>query len=155
MTRRIRVEGDASGAGKRAKIESVREHRYATEFDPPEIPQKVTMDDVEIRPAGANPVAIKEKNIGTTVEVEPDAGENARLFNLNIAPEIVDFLGDRPIAEDLPVEVRNIVLPEFYRMTLQTNVTCFVGKQELLACFNSSRNANKRVLLFVRVDELK
>ena len=142
-------------SGQRAKIESVREHMYATEFDPPELPTNLTIEGVNIRPAGATPTAITIRNVGTMVESEALLDGKSRTVEMNIAAAIVEHLGDRQLVEDPPEEVANIILPDFYTMRLQTNVRCFLGQSNLLGVFTPHGDPEQRVLLFVKADVVK
>jgi general secretion pathway protein D len=99
-------------SGQRAVIEIIREFRYPTEFDPPQIPQNFGNSGnsgFSIIPAGVNPVgsqqndsfpvtpttptAFETRNTGVTLEVEPVVGPDGYTIDLNLVPQVVEFEG--------------------------------------------------------------
>ncbi|MEM9018086.1 MAG: hypothetical protein AAGC68_13810, partial [Verrucomicrobiota bacterium] len=110
-------------SGQRAKSESIREDIYATEFDPPEIPNSVgdltiVQTDVEVgeertsssteairggagtgatlvHMTSATPAAFETRHVGLTIEVDPVIGDLGKAVDLNIAPEIVERLEEQ------------------------------------------------------------
>ena len=81
-------------SGQRAKIEVIREFIYPTEYDPPEVPQNIRLDNggsVPITPA--TPTAFETRNTGVTLEVDPVLGADEFTIDLNMAPEVVEFDG--------------------------------------------------------------
>ncbi|MEY2525651.1 MAG: ral secretion pathway protein, partial [Verrucomicrobiota bacterium] len=95
-------------SGQRAIIEIVREFRYPTQFQPPQIPQTVgsvrTGDSVagEIIPLGntsnvpvtpTTPTAFETRNTGVMLEVEPVVGPDGVTIDLNLVPQVVEFEG--------------------------------------------------------------
>jgi len=150
--------------GLRAKLESTREHVYPTEWDPAEIPSKLVMDDVKIVPTGANPTAFEFRNVGINFEIEPQVEVDGQQINVNIAPEIVRYLGDRKVGDpdnwqNLPPEIKGMANPDFAVMKTATSVTVFNGQYNLIGLFNPPTadgvDTGKRVMLFVKVDVVK
>jgi type II secretory pathway component GspD/PulD (secretin) len=98
-------------SGQRAVIEIVREFRYPTQFQPPQIPQTVgtvrnesaTGDVIPaIIPIGntssvpvtpTTPTAFETRNTGVTLEVEPVVGPDGVTIDLNLVPQVVEFEG--------------------------------------------------------------
>ena len=94
-------------SGQRAVIEIVREFRYPTQFQPPQIPQTVgsfstqTSSVLPILPltSGSTPVtpttptAFETRNTGVTLEVEPVVGPDGVTIDLNLVPQVVEFEG--------------------------------------------------------------
>ncbi|HEX2747423.1 MAG TPA: hypothetical protein VHM91_05430 [Verrucomicrobiales bacterium] len=91
-------------SGQRGKAESIHEHAYATETNPPQIPQTLTIaDPAALRPLPAGPGRVFPpwpysattssshtfRNLGLTAEVELTIGEDGKSVDLNLAPEIV------------------------------------------------------------------
>lgn len=145
-------------AGQRAKIEIIREFIYPTEYDPPEIPQTFGGNNggggglfggggnqssgggFPVTPA--NPTAFDVRNVGVTMEVEPNVDADGFTISLNLAPEVVEFEGfinyGSPIqtsatnALGQPVQVtltdNRILQPVFSVRSLQTNVTIWDGQ---------------------------
>ena len=94
--------------GQRAVIEIIREFRYPTEFDPPQIPQTFGNQNgggggggagVTINLPGSFPVtpttptAFETRNTGVTLEVEPNLGPDGYTIDLNLVPQVVEFEG--------------------------------------------------------------
>ncbi len=86
-------------SGQRAVIEIVREFRYPTQFEPPQIPQ--TVGSTAGLAAGAatipitptTPTAFETRNTGVTLEVEPVVGPDGITIDLNLVPQVVEFEG--------------------------------------------------------------
>src|SRR5438445_8505629 len=87
-------------SGQRAVIEIVREFRYPTQFQPPQIPQTVGntgngaingTTSVPITPT--TPTAFETRNTGVTLEVEPVVGPDGTTIDLNLVPQVVEFEG--------------------------------------------------------------
>ncbi|RYD72500.1 MAG: type II and III secretion system protein, partial [Verrucomicrobiaceae bacterium] len=101
-------------SGQRAVIEIIREFRYPTEFDPPQIPQNFGNNNgggVQFIPTGGalnplagqsqesfpvtptTPTAFETRNTGVTLEVEPVVGPDNYTIDLNLVPQVVEFEG--------------------------------------------------------------
>ena len=96
-------------SGQRAMIEIVREFRYPTEFQPPQIPQTVGAVKTDsggltgdLIPLGNNssvpvtpttPTHFETRNTGVTLEVEPVVGPDGVTIDLNLVPQVVEFEG--------------------------------------------------------------
>lgn len=96
-------------SGQRAVIEVVREFRYPTQFQPPQIPQTFRQDELTAPPAAGatliavsgggfpvtptTPIAFETRNTGITLEVEPVVGPDGTTIDLNLVPQVVEFEG--------------------------------------------------------------
>jgi general secretion pathway protein D len=96
-------------SGQRAVIEIVREFRYPTQFQPPQIPQTFSVRDTvgtgAVIGAGGStgngafpvtpttPTAFETRNTGVTLEVEPVVGPDGLTIDLNLVPQVVEFEG--------------------------------------------------------------
>jgi len=95
-------------SGQRAVIEIVREFRYPTQFEPPQIPQSFSVRDTNsgVLGTGAStgasgafpvtpttPTAFETRNTGVTLEVEPVVGPDGVTIDLNLVPQVVEFEG--------------------------------------------------------------
>ena len=91
-------------SGESATIEVIREFIYPTEYEPPELPQRIGGGigggtdggggAVEIFPVTpATPTGFETRNTGVTLEIEPTIGENNYSIDLRFAPELVEFEG--------------------------------------------------------------
>ena len=90
-------------SGQRAVIEIIREFRYPTEFDPPQIPQTFGSQNgtsngnsssaVVFPVTPTTPTAFETRNTGVTLEVEPTVGPDGTTIDLNLVPQVVEFEG--------------------------------------------------------------
>jgi general secretion pathway protein D len=87
-------------SGQRAVIEIVREFRYPTQFQPPQIPQTVgntgngvTGGTTSVPITPTTPTAFETRNTGVTLEVEPVVGPDGTTIDLNLVPQVVEFEG--------------------------------------------------------------
>ena len=91
-------------SGQRAVIEIVREFRYPTQFQPPQIPQafggsnnpNVTLGSstggtFPVTPT--TPTSFETRNTGVTLEVDPVVGPDRITIDLNLVPQVVEFEG--------------------------------------------------------------
>ncbi len=100
-------------SGQRAVIEIIREFKYPTEFDPPQIPQTIgstftngggfglggilgggnqgQASSFPVTPT--TPTAFEVRNTGVTLEVEPVVGPDGYTIDLNLVPQVVEFEG--------------------------------------------------------------
>ena len=91
-------------SGQRAVIEIVREFRYPTQFQPPQIPQTVgstlpvtgglfTGSSSQTPVTPTTPTTFETRNTGVTLEVEPVVGPDGVTIDLNLVPQVVEFEG--------------------------------------------------------------
>ncbi|MCX6875739.1 MAG: type II and III secretion system protein [Verrucomicrobia bacterium] len=89
--------------GQKATIEIVREFIYATEYEPPQLPQQNNNNNFGGFGGGggggggavtpATPSAWETRPTGVTLEIEPNIAENDYVIDLRFVPEIVEFEG--------------------------------------------------------------
>lgn len=145
--------------GVRSMTESVDEHIYPTEYDPPETPQKIPkdipLDQIPITPA--NPTAFDVRNVGTTVETEAVINHADSTIAISLAPEIVRHVGDRTIGDPktLHAALAHVYQPDFYVMRLATDLVLQDGDHTLVSLFTPAGKKDKRVMLIVRAKILK
>jgi general secretion pathway protein D len=92
-------------SGQRAVIEIVREFRYPTQFQAPQIPQSFnnpnstalvpgqTVNATSFPVTPTTPTAFETRNTGVTLEVEPVVGPDGVTIDLNLVPQVVEFEG--------------------------------------------------------------
>jgi general secretion pathway protein D len=148
-------------SGQRAVIEIVREFRYPTQFQPPQIPQTFRSDTVstQLETPGAivgaaafpvtptTPTAFETRNTGVTLEVEPIVGPDGVTIDLNLVPQVVEFEGfinyGSPIKTVQPTllgaSAQSVVLtdnvinqPIFSTRKVTTNVSVWDGQTVVL-----------------------
>ena len=77
-------------SGQRATIQLIREFRYPTQFDPPQIPQQVG-SFTPVTPT--TPSAFETKNLGVELEVEPTVGPDGFSIDMTLSPRVTEFDG--------------------------------------------------------------
>lgn len=92
-------------SGQRATIEIVREFRYPSEYDLPQVTS--TAGQIYTPVAPTSPTAFEMKPTGITLEVEPTVGPDGYTIDLVMAPRVVEFDGfinyGSPIRADVTV----------------------------------------------------
>jgi general secretion pathway protein D len=97
-------------SGKQATIEIIREFRYPTEFDPPQLS---AANGAQYTPVVPNsPTGWETKNTGITLEVEPTVSADAYTIDLRLAPRIVEFDGFINYGSPINASVQISDLPE-------------------------------------------
>lgn len=147
-------------SGQRAKAESVNEFIYPTEYDPPEIPNTVTLKDGAESPiSAATPTAFETRNLGTTMEVDPVLGADNFTIDRNLSPENVQLEGIEQWHRTATDPRFQTHMPTFYTMKISTQVTTQHGRYTFLGTTRPLKGAdpdrkNPIVLQFVRGDIL-
>jgi general secretion pathway protein D len=142
-------------SGIKAVVNVIREFRYPTQFDPPQIPQTVNSGTTtdggisggfSVSPiiTPTTPSGFDTRNLGVTLEVTPQVGADGYTIDLDLAPEVVDFdgfinygtpilglgsSGIGPLAAPTSVIVSPNVInqPIFSSRKVTTNVTIWDG----------------------------
>ena len=88
-------------SGQKATITISREFPYPQEFEPPQVPQDsgggsavitgTAVSDPVVTPSF--PTDFTTRNLGVTLEVEPQIGPDGYTIDLTLSPEVVDFEG--------------------------------------------------------------
>jgi general secretion pathway protein D len=132
-------------SGQRATIQIVREFRYPSEYDLPQVTQGPGTILTPATPT--TPTAFETKPVGITLEVEPTVGPDGYTIDLILSPRIVEFDGfinyGSPIFSDVTVEgfgisanvllTQNIInQPVFSVREVVTEVTVYDGQTVVL-----------------------
>lgn len=91
-------------SGTKATIKLIREFRYPTEFDPPQIPQSVGSSSgggltgggggTTISPVTpTTPTSFDTRDTGVTMEVNPALAPDGQSIEMELAPQVVEFEG--------------------------------------------------------------
>jgi general secretion pathway protein D len=93
-------------SGIKATIKVIREFPYPTEFDPPQVPTTQTgqivsgdsgSNDSIVVTSGivtpSSPTTFEKRDIGVSLEVEPQVGADNYTIDLSLSPEVVEFDG--------------------------------------------------------------
>ena len=78
-------------SGQRALIEIIRDFRYPTEFEPPQVSASSGTQFTPVVPN--NPSGWETKPTGITLEVEPTVGPDNYTIELILAPRVIEFDG--------------------------------------------------------------
>lgn len=156
-------------SGQKATSESIEEYIYPTEYEPAELAGNTGGDDGPVNgvPAkevrrvsatGPTPTAFETKNLGSTLEIEPTLGEDARIIDLRFLPEIVYHVGNEVWAE-WKGEYGNspIQMPKFYKVSVNTSVTLADGRPMLVAAVSPKDDKGlpdftRKLMVFVKAD---
>lgn len=155
---------------QRATSESILEYIYPTEYEPPEIPTEVdqpdkeggvTADDIKalsIMATPATPTAFETRDLGSALEIDVNLLSDKKIF-LRFMPEIVWHTGNTVWTErkDGLGNVSRIEMPQFYKLSFNTALTCIDGQYNLVAVLspkdqNGITDFSRKVMVFVRCD---
>jgi hypothetical protein len=152
-------------SGNKALAESILETIYATEYEPPELPNTVGVSISPPKPADvpapdtvpetdkleqavdasqlgdlrtpATPTSFETRNSGRTVEIEPTASADWQSIDLRFACDLVRHVGTSKHGQGLSV----IEMPEFETQRNTTSVTITPGKPFLCGTVNRPPNS--------------
>lgn len=168
--------------GEIARVESVEELIYATEYEPGELPSSVTLkttekakatengkkgentDSAEVKvPELATPpnsTAFETRNVGTTIELEPTLSADHKIVNIKLSPEIVYHVGYESWLDwkDKRADMQ-VKMPIFYTLRFDTRVTVKRGTYQFVAAMSpkddkGKPDPSKKLLVFVKADVL-
>lgn len=122
-------------SGSSATVEIIREFRYPSEYEPPQIPQTTGTGTQPITPA--TPTTFEMKPTGVRLEVEPTVGSDNYTIDLRLVPEVTEFEGF--INYGSPIRNRGIVVsenvinyPVFSERKVETSVSIYDGQTVVL-----------------------
>jgi len=134
-------------SGIRATIQIVREFRYPSEFDLPQVTQ--TAGSVYTPATPTTPTGFETKPVGITLEVEPTVGPDGYTIDLILSPRVVEFDGFinygnpiftvgtafgvlPPVSATLLMTENTINQPVFSTREVTTEVTVYDGQTVML-----------------------
>ncbi len=152
--------------GAPARTGSVREEIYATEYDPPELPNEVKVDDngdktanfptTNMTPPAAT--AFEVRNIGAMFEVDPTLSQDDQIIDVQLNPEWIKRVETVVFGtfDDGRAKV-DTVMPIFYSERVKTQVSLQRGQPTLIAILsppdeNGKTDPTRKHLLFLRAD---
>ncbi len=122
-------------SGQASSIAIVREFMYATEYEPPEVPNSVDGGAGTIPVTPATPTAFEKQDVGMTLEVTPVADAGKQYIAVTLNPTFSDFDGfvnyGSPINtsgegllgnETVELTKNAILMPIFSKQRLSTTV---------------------------------
>ena len=115
-------------SGQRATIQIVREFRYPSEFDLPQVTQ--TPGSIYTPATPTSPTAFETKPVGIVLEVEPTVGPDGYQIDLILSPRVVEFDGFinygspiNTVVSVIPGTVAGVTIPAVSRLfTVTQNV---------------------------------
>lgn len=146
----------ASTQGQKTASESHQEFIYATEYEPSEVPNQVTVPDEKLTPemikimewmrTPPTPTAFEPRKVGGSLEVEATINGNATIVDLRYAWEIVDHEGEKVWLEykDTLENVSKIAMPLFYVKRLAGKMTASAGQHHLVALIDPQDAKGRR-----------
>ncbi len=160
-------------SGERAAIESVDEHIYPSEAEPPEIPNHITIAEKNPEVAAellkamaalmtpATPTSFETRNVGSALESEPTTGDSGRIIDLRFAPELSWKTGRTVWQErkDPLGNVSKIEVPQIYSIQVTTALTLNDGEYVLAGIAtpkdqNGDSDFSRKIMVFVKADTL-
>jgi hypothetical protein len=145
-------------AGVRLVSESIKEMRYATEYTPPQLPDKVPKEKaVEVLKnwphVGIVPTAFETRNVGATLDLQAAVSDDGQWVALNVVPQHVRLLrlakidaGVLPSGERLSVEQ-----PQFTTLRNSLSMQVRTGQRLLLGVHEIPEDEDHMELFFLRV----
>lgn len=146
-------------SGHKAVAESILEHRYPTEFSPPQIPQQIgvggtqkttttktttTIESVETNAAfpqsPATPTAFEKRDLGITIECEPtyerefDVIDVSVVIHFSVLQRTIKYSGDNGAVIEQPL---------FYNNRISSNVSIKNGGVAFLGTVEPDKTLNK------------
>jgi general secretion pathway protein D len=129
-------------SGQAASVSVVREFIYPTEYEPPELPNRVFSGSGSSFPVTpATPTAFEKRDVGIILEVMPTVSADKRFVEIELNPSITDFDGfvnfGSPInapgsdedgnATTISITQNAILMPVFSAQRAKTNLTVADG----------------------------
>ena len=122
-------------SGSSATVEVIREFRYPSEYEPPQVPQTTGSGTQPITPA--TPTSFEMRPVGVRLEVEPTVGSDNYTIDLRLVPEVTEFEGfinyGSPILNRGVVVTQNVInYPVFSERKVETSVSIYDGQTVVL-----------------------
>ena len=155
-------------SAQKATTESIQEFIYPTEYEPAAVPvaeqtnaagDKTVAYDKELA-SGPTPRAWDTRNVGSTLEVEPNLSADGKLIDLRLVPEIVYHTGEFTWTEWHDQRGHaDIKMPMFYTLRTNTSVLVVPGQPLLVAALSpkgpdGNTDFTRKVMVFVKCDVL-
>ncbi len=154
--------------GSPARVESIREEIYPTEYDPSELPNEVKVDSDGEETANfpttnvtaPTATAFETRNLGGTFECDPTISQDGQIIDLQMTPEIVKKVVTYVFGTfDDGRAKADIEMPIFYTERVKTQISLQRGQPTLLALLtppdeNGQPDRSRKHMVFVRADVL-
>lgn len=150
-------------SGQKSKSGSQSEFIYPIEYGPPD-PGPATKDATTKNPPAQSapiPTSFETRLLGSNLESEPTTGVDDQMIDLRFVSELSWHVGnttwnDEKNAAANPLKVTT---PEFYRIDINTSITCLAGQYVLLGAVSPKSKEgrmdfDRKVMVFVKCDIL-
>ena len=144
-------------SGQRAVNEEILEVRYPSKTNPPGYDSQ-TVPKENRQPASFG--SFETRNTGVTMEIETNLGPGARLVNINVVPQVVEFRG---MVQPGGAAAREPAQPLFTTRKLTTSATSAAGVPVLLGTMsqpretgvNDRKDDGRTSLAYIRVTPIR
>ncbi len=160
-------------SGDKSLAESAHELIFPTEYEPPCVPERVTVPDsgeamgtssakaLAALVTTPTPTAFETRNVGSTLEVESTLGGSDRIIDLRFAPSLVWYEGNTTWQErtDPLGNKTAIEMPDFYSLRLEMSLTLIPGQYVMAGVLSPKDDEGKadlsrKMMVFVKADTL-
>lgn len=151
--------------GQKATVESIREKIYPTEYEPAEVPNEIEIGgNVDSKALSQlvtppTPTAFETRNVGTTLEIEPNIGADGRIIDIRFSPEIVVDTGEFiwQSGKDSLGNENTIQMPLFYSLRMSTGLTMRDGQYRFAGLLtppgeDGEADRKRKVMMFLKCD---
>ena len=137
-----------AASGSEAKIESVVERIYPTEFDPPEVVKEIQgpVSAADRITTPATPTAFTTRSTGLTITVKPWVSPERSMVEMDIRVDGVEYMGDDVHGKG----PATVATPKFFSRQIDTNIFAPSGSDFLLGVVKPGPEAAVRELIFIR-----
>lgn len=152
-----------SKSGQKATSEAIREFIYPTEYDPPKFGGASQDKPPVVDPksvVGPSPTAWDVRNLGGTLEIEPNLSDDDRVIDVRLLPEIVYHTGNQVWTEWRDDRGKaDIQMPDFYTLRISTSVFLADGQPLMIGALSPKNDKgetdpSRKLMVFARADIL-
>jgi hypothetical protein len=152
--------------GQRAVTEAIEEFRYTTTDDrplvepasaPKEAPKPDASDAKRTDGVSAPTLTFETRNIGVTLELEPNVSPDGTMIDLNLVPQMVRLLAMKSVVvgKDARGNEMRADQPLFATYKTTTSLSARSGQRTLLATFQVSEPEPRLEFFIIRATILK
>lgn len=143
--------------GQRATVESIGEFIAPAEYNPPGS-EALPPSDKNYGPRPEWPSSFETRNVGVTLEVEPNVGPNNKVIDIRFTPELVDRLRLETWVEYTDEHGdASVRRPTYESLRMSTGVTLLANTWGFVGLLtphaeDGGRDFTRKIMLFIRVD---
>lgn len=150
-------------SGSRGTVEAIQELRYVTEFESgaaalyfeekdgsyAKIPKEVEVGGIELQ---AIPATFETRNIGVTLEIEPQAAADGKTIDMTLAPQHVRLKSMNKVTLENEKNKMTVEQPEFETFKVTTNITVKSGEWKLLGVYTTTEPKDYLELFILKAE---